>query len=66
MKKSIVQIKNEIKELKNMTEADKKVLAVVDSFWGCPHDYIKANLICDIAKYRGCEAWKIVMNAVYL
>lgn len=62
---SIVVIKDKIKELKNMTEADRKVLSVVDSFWGCSDYWIKANLASKLVKYAGCEACKIAMNAVY-
>ena len=65
MRISIVGIKDEIKELKNMTEADSKVLSVIDSFWGCSDNWIKANLASKLVKYAGCEAWKIAMNAVY-
>lgn len=61
----IVKIKNNIKALNALTEADRKVLLVVDSFWGCPDNYIKANLASKLVKYAGCEAWKIVMNEVY-
>lgn len=65
MKISIVAIKDKIKELGSMTEADKKVLSVVDSFWGCSDNWIKANLASSLAKYAGCEAWKIAMSVVY-
>ena len=62
---NIVKIKDDIKKLNALTEADRKVLLVVDSFWGCPDNYIKANLASKLVKYAGCEAWKIAMNAVY-
>ena len=65
MRISIVQIKNKIKELKNITEIDRKVLSVVDSFWGCSENWIKANLASELVQYAGCEAWKIAMSAVY-
>ena len=65
MKISIVEIKNKIEELKNMTESDRKVLSIIDSFWGCSDEWIRANLASNLVKYAGCEAWKIVMNAVY-
>lgn len=65
MEISIVKIKNEINALKNITETDKKVLLVVDSFWGCSDNWIKANLASKLVKYAGCEAWKIAMSAVY-
>jgi hypothetical protein len=62
---NIVKIKDSIKELSILTEKDRKVLLVVDSFWGCSDNYIKANLASRLVKYAGCEAWKIAMNAVY-
>ena len=62
---NIVTIKNKIYKLQNMTEKDKCVLAIVDSFWGCSADWIKANLASELVKYAGCEAWKIAMSAVY-
>ena len=62
---NIVKIKDSIKELSILTEKDRKVLFVVDSFWGCSDNYIKANLASRLVKYAGCEAWKIAMNAVY-
>ena len=62
---NIVKIKDSIKELSILTEKDRKVLLVVDSFWGCSDNYIKANLASGLVKYAGCEAWKIAMNAVY-
>lgn len=65
MKISIVEIKDKIEELKNMTESDRKVLSIIDSFWGCSDEWIKANLANNLVKYAGCEAWKIAMNAVY-
>ena len=65
MKISIVEIKDKIKELKNMTESDRKVLYIIDSFWGCSDEWIKANLASNLVKYAGCEAWKIAMNTVY-
>ena len=61
----IVEIKDRIKALDTLTEADRKVLLVIDSFWGCPVNYIKANLASKLVKYAGCEAWKIAMSAVY-
>lgn len=66
MKINIVELKNKIKELESMTDADKKVLSAIDSFWGaCSDNYIKANLASKISKYAGCEAWKIAMSYVY-
>lgn len=65
MEISIVKIKNKIKELNTLTETDRKVLSVIDSFWGCSDNWIKANLASSLVKYAGCEAWKIAMNAVY-
>lgn len=65
MRINIVEIKNKIKALNNMTEADRKVLSVVDSFWGCSENWIKANLANKLVKYAGCEAWKIAMSTVY-
>ena len=62
---NIVKIKDSIKGLSTLTEKDRKVLLVVDSFWGCSDNYIKANLASRLVKYAGCEAWKIAMNAVY-
>ena len=62
---NIVEIKNRIKALNTLTEADRKVLLVIDSFWGCSENYIKANLASKLVKYAGCEAWKIAMSAVY-
>lgn len=62
---NIVKIKDSIKGLSTLTEKDRKVLLVVDSFLGCSDNYIKANLASRLVKYAGCEAWKIVMNAVY-
>ena len=62
---NIVEIKNRIKELNTLTEEDRKVLSIVDSFWGCPANYVKANLARELVKYAGCEAWKIAMSAVY-
>ena len=65
MRISIVEIKDKIKALNNITEADRNVLSVVDSFWGCSDNWIKANLASSLVKYAGCEAWKIAMSAVY-
>ena len=62
---NIVKIKDDIKKLNALTEADRKVLLVVDSFWGCPDNYIKANLASKLVKYAGCEAWKIAMDYTY-
>ena len=62
---NIVELKERIKSIGELTESDRKVLSVVDSFWGCPDNYIKANLASKLVKYAGCEAWKIAMNAVY-
>lgn len=62
---NIVELKEKIKAIKNLTENDRKVLSIVDSFWGCPENYIKANLASNIVKYTGCEAWKIAMNYTY-
>lgn len=63
---NIVTIKNKIYKLQNMTEKDKCVLAIVDSFWGCSDNWIKGNLCRKIAKYAGCRAWKIAMDNVYM
>ena len=41
---NIVELKERIKSIGELTESDRKVLSVVDSFWGCPDNYIKANL----------------------
>lgn len=65
MRINIVEIKDKIKQLKNRTEVDDKVLLVVDTFWGCSDNWIKAYLAAKIAKYAGCEAWKIAMSTVY-
>lgn len=62
---SIVELKERIKSIGNFTESDRKVLLIVDSFWGCSDNYIKANLASRLAKYAGCEAWKIAMNYTY-
>lgn len=62
---NIVEIKNKIKALNTLTKEDKKVLSIIDSFWGCPENYIKANLAKNIVKYAGCEAWKIAMDYTY-
>ena len=61
----IVKIKDEIKEIHNPSKQDIKVLAIVDSFWGCDGNWIKAYLASKISKYAGCEAWKISMEYVY-
>jgi len=66
MKINIVELKNKIKGIKNMKEKDRRVLSIVDSFWGaCSDNYIKANLASEISKYAGCKAWKIAMSYVY-
>ena len=62
---NIVEIKNKIYGIKNRTEKDERVLAIVDSFWGCSDNWIKGELCAKIAKYAGCEAWKITMNHIY-
>lgn len=62
---SIVEIKEQIKKIKNLTEEDRRVLSIVDSFWGCSEDYLKAKLAKNIVKYEGCEAWIIAMNYTY-
>ena len=62
---SITSLKEKIGKIENKTHDDVKVLLVVDSFWGCSDSFIKGNLCARIAKYAGCEAWKIVMNEVY-
>ena len=61
----IVDIKNCIKEIENPTELDRKVLATVDSFWGCSNQYIKGHLAAKLVPYAGCEAWKIAMKYTY-
>lgn len=48
---NIVKIKDSIKGLSTLTEKDRKVLLVVDSFWGCSDNYIKANLASRLVKY---------------
>lgn len=62
---SIVDIKDKIKGIKRLSEQDMKVLMVVDSFWGCTENWIKANLASNLAKYAGCEAWNIAMGYTY-
>lgn len=62
---NIVELKERIKSIGELTESDRKVLSVVDSFWGSPDNYIKANLANKLVKYAGCEAWKIAMNYTY-
>lgn len=62
---SIVELKERIKSIEDVTESDRKVLSIVDSFWGCPDNYIKANLASRLVKYVGCEAWKIAMDYTY-
>lgn len=62
---NIVELKERIKSIGELTESDRKVLSVVDSFWGCPDNYIKANLANKLVKYAGCEAWKIAMDYTY-
>ena len=62
---SMESLKGKIRKIENKTHDDVKVLLVVDSFWGCSDSFIKANLCARIAKYVGCDAWKIVMNEVY-
>ena len=62
---NIVDLKDEIKSIGNLIKEDSKVLLAVDSFWGCGENYIKAHLAGKIAKYAGCEAWKIAMDYVY-
>ncbi len=62
---SIVELKEKIKGIKNMSKDDRRVLLIVDSFWGCPENYIKANLASRITKYASCEAWKIAMGYTY-
>lgn len=62
---NVVDIKRKINKIENKTHDDVKVLLVVDSFFACSDNWIKANLAARIAKYAGCEAWKIAMKAVY-
>lgn len=62
---NIATLKGKIHKIENKTHADVKVLMVVDSFWGCSDNWIKGNLCAKIAKYAGCEAWKIAMDSVY-
>ncbi len=62
---SIVDIKESIEAIENPSRQDVKVLLAVDSFWGCPENWVKAYLAGKIAKYAGCEAWKIAMKCVY-
>ena len=63
---NIVELKRKIQKLENKTSNDEEVLSIVDSFWGCSDLWIKAKLAGRIAKYAGCEAWKIVMDYVYI
>ena len=62
---NIVEIKNKIYKIQNRTKKDERVLAIVDSFWGCSDNWIKGNFSAKVAKYAGCEAWKIAMDSVY-
>lgn len=62
---NVVVLKGKINEIRNKTHEDVKVLMVVDSFFGCSTNFIKANLAARIAKYAGCEAWKIAMTYTY-
>lgn len=62
---NIERIKNRIYKLDSMTEKDRDVIHILNSFWACSDAYIKANLACRLVPYAGCEAWKITMNAVY-
>lgn len=48
-----------------MTEKDRVVLSVGDSFWACSDAYIKANLASRLVEYVGCKAWNIATNEVY-
>lgn len=61
----ITDIKNKIKSIENPTDQDIQVLGIVDSFWGCPEYWVKAQLAGKIAKYAGCEAWEVAMDHVY-
>ena len=62
---SIPILKNRIKSHKSLSKEDIRVLSIVDSYWGCDRNYIKANLASDITEYAGCEAWKITMEYIY-
>ncbi len=62
---NIVDIEDSIMALDTLTEEDRRVLGIVCSFGGCGEAYIKANLAGEIAKFAGCEAWKIAMNYTY-
>jgi len=62
---NIAVLKGKIRAIQNKTHGDVKVLAIVDSFWGCSTNFIKGNLAARIAKYAGCEAWKIAMEYTY-
>lgn len=63
---NITEIKYKIRDLDNMSESDRKVLLIVDSFWACPEYYVKANLARCINQYAGCRAWNIAMRYVYM
>ena len=62
---NIVELKERIKSIGELTESDRTVLSVADSFLRWPDNYIKANLANKLVKYAGCEAWKIAMNYTY-
>ena len=62
---NIAELKRKIREIKDKVHEDTKVLMVVDSFWGCSDNYIRAELAKRLVKYAGCEAWKIAMDYVY-
>lgn len=62
---SITELKNTIMSIKNPTPEDRKVLSIIDSFWGCPKAYVKAEVAGRISKYAGCKAWNIAMDVIY-
>lgn len=59
---SIVDLKDRIKGISEPTSEDHTVLAIVDSFWGCPMPYIRENLPRCIEKYKGCSAWEMTIE----
>ena len=62
---NIEKIKEQIRNLNNRTDKDDRVLAIVDSFWGCSDAYIRCNLKPHLKGLRDCRAAMIAMEYVY-
>ena len=62
---NIEKLKEKIRAINSKTPLDDRVLAVVDSFWGCSDNYIRANLKERLHGLRECRAAILAMEFVY-